>query len=305
MISDLLKGVLAASVTPVDDKGEIDLAAMGRLMAYYEENGIRGVLLPSSTGESFALTTQERVALVTAAAKESKGKLSILANCSEHNVKDAVRDTKLMADAGADIVVCMPPQFLAYSQDELRDYFYAIADASALPLVVYNHMTRLPNKVEMPLLHQLAKHENIVGIKDTHNDPGRMMRLFATGVQKDFAIMCGGDGVAGYSALLEMEMLNALSAVKPKLFVNMYNAGRAGDTLKVSRYQVEVDKLMKLFTALQGGLSSSTLFAQAIKVALSLKGLCGTNAAQLGYPLREEDIGKVKAIVDSIEEEIA
>lgn len=305
MISDLLKGVLTASVTPIDDKGEIDLAAMGRLMAYYEENGIRGVLLPSSTGESFALTTQERVALVTAAAKESKGKLSILANCSEHNVKDAVRDTKLMADAGADIVVCMPPQFLAYSQDELRDYFYAIADASALPLVVYNHMTRLPNKVEMPLLHQLAKHENIIGIKDTHNDPGRMMRLFATGVQKDFAIMCGGDGVAGYSALLEMEMLNALSAVKPKLFVNMYNAGRAGDMLKVSRYQVEVDKLMKLFTALQGGLSSSTLFAQAIKVALSLQGLCGTNAAQLGYPLREEDVGKVKAIIDSIEEEIA
>ena len=304
MISDKLKGVLTACVTPVDDQGQIDWAATGDLMAYYTENGIRGVLVPSSTGESFALTTSQRVELVTAAVREGKGKLSILANCSEHNLKDAIRDTQLMADAGADIVVCMPPQFLSYSQDELRDYFYAIADESALPLVVYNHMTRLPNKVEEKLLHQLAAHENIIGIKDTHNDPNQMLRLYATGVQKDFAILCGGDGVAGYAALLEMEMLNALSAVKPRLFVNLYEAGRAGDIEKVARYQLEVDKLMKLFSALQGGVSSSTLFAQAIKAALSLKGLCGTNAVQLGYPMRDEDMEKVRAIMDSVCEEI-
>lgn len=304
MISDKLQGVLTASVTPADDQGRLDLAAMARLVAYYAENGIRGVLLPSSTGESFALTVPERVALVTAAAKAGKGRISILANCSEHNIKDAIEDTKRMADAGADIVVCMPPQFLAYSQDELRDYFYAIADASALPMVVYNHMTRLPNRVEEKLVHQLAAHGNILGIKDTHNDPGRMLRLYATGVQKDFAILCGGDGVAGYCALLEMEMLNALSAVKPRLFTNLYHAGRAGDTLKVARYQLEVDKLMKLFTSLRDGLSSSTLFAQAIKVALSFKGLCGTHAVQLGYPLREQDVEKVRAIIDSVSEEI-
>lgn len=304
MISDMLRGVLTASITPADDQGRPDLAAMGRLVAYYAENGIRGVLLPSSTGESFALTVPERVELVNAAAKAGKGKLTILANCSEHNLKDAIDDTKRMADAGADIAVCMPPQFLAYSQDELRDYFYAIADASALPMVVYNHMTRLPNRVEDKLVHQLAAHGNILGIKDTHNDPGRMLRLYATGVQKDFAILCGGDGVAGYSALLEMEMLNALSAVKPRLFTNLYHVGRAGDMFKVARYQLEVDKLMKLFTALQDGLSSSTLFAQAIKVALSFKGLCGTHAVQLGYPLREQDVEKVRMIVDSVSEEI-
>lgn len=165
-------------------------------------------------------------------------------------------------------------------------------------------MTRLPNKVEEKLLHQLAAHENIIGIKDTHNDPNRMLRLYATGVQKDFAILCGGDGVAGYAALLEMEMLNALSAVKPRLFANLYEAGRAGDIEKVARYQLEVDKLMKLFSALQGGVSSSTLFAQAIKAALSLKGLCGTNAVQLGYPMRDEDMEKVRAIMDSVCEEI-
>lgn len=97
MISDKLKGVLTACVTPVDDQGQIDWAATGDLMAYYTENGIRGVLVPSSTGESFALTTSQRVELVTAAVREGKGKLSILANCSEHNLKDAIRDTQLMA----------------------------------------------------------------------------------------------------------------------------------------------------------------------------------------------------------------
>lgn len=304
MISDLLKGVLTASVTPVNRDHSLDLHSMGNLIDYYATSGIRGVLVPSSTGEAFALPAAERAALVTAAAKKSSGRLSILANCSEHNVKEVLRDTHLMADAGADVAVSMPPQFHEYSQEELRDYFFAIADQSPLPLVVYNHMTRLPNRISVDLMKELAGHERIIGIKDTHNDPGRMLQLFALGMQKDFAILCGGDGVAAYSALLGMEMLNALSAVKPRLFLNLYAAGRAGDMEKAAQYQEEVNRLMGLFTVLRGGLSSSTLFSQAIKAALSLKGLCGTDSVQLGFPLEKADLEKVRTLVDSVKDEI-
>lgn len=305
MICEKLCGVLVASVTPVKEDGALDLPAVGRLVEYYAASGLRGALFPSSTGESFALAAQDRVSLVEAAAKRAPGGFAILGNCSEHNLKDALRNARAMADAGADIAVCMPPQFLAYSQEELREYFFRIADESPIPLVVYNHMTRLPNKVGFPLLEELSRHENILGIKDTHSDPNRMLQLYARGVQRDFAILCGGDGVAAYAAALGMEMLNALSAVKPKLFLNLYAAGRAGDLQRAALYQREVDKLMGLFSALRGGLSSSTLFAQAIKAALSLKGLCGTASVQLGYPMEAAGFAKVKEIVDSVREEIA
>ncbi len=304
MISDMLTGVLTATVTPVTEKRTLDFEAMTRLVDYYAEQGIRGVLLPSSTGESFTLGIEERAALVSAAAKHSHGRISILGNCSDHSLKGSISNAHTLADAGADIAVCMPPQFLAYSQDELRDFFYAIADESPIPLVVYNHLTRLNNKVSAELLKELSRHQNIWGIKDTHNDPGRMLRLYAEGVQKDFAILCGGDGVAAYASLLEMEMLNALSAVKPRLFINLYRAGRAGDMRKAALYQMEVDKLMKLFSCLRGGLSSSTLFAQSIKAALSLKGLCSTQVVELGYDMLPEDLEKVRAVVDSVKDEV-
>lgn len=305
MISEKLRGVLTASITPVAENGALDCEAVARLVKYYRQSGLRGALFPSSTGESFALTAKERVALVRVAAHAASDDFSILGNCSEHNWKDALRNARAMADAGADVAVCMPPQFLAYSQEELRAYFYTIADQSPIPLLVYNHMTRLPNKVGLELLGELAKHENIVGIKDTHNDPNRMLQIYAQGVQKDFAILCGGDGVAAYAALLDMEMLNALSAVKPRLFLNLYAAGRAGDLALAARYQREVDKLMGLFSALRGGLASSTLFAQAIKAALSLQGLCGTASVQMGYPLEADGLARVREILVSVQEELA
>ena len=214
MISEKLRGVLTASITPVAENGALDCDAVARLVKYYRQSGLRGALFPSSTGESFALTAEERVALVRVAAHAASDDFSILGNCSEHNWKDALRNARAMADAGADVAVCMPPQFLAYSQEELRAYFYTIADQSPIPLLVYNHMTRLPNKAGLELLGELAKHENIVGIKDTHNDPNRMLQIYAQGVQKDFAILCGGDGVAAYAALLDMEMLDALQRRK-------------------------------------------------------------------------------------------
>ncbi len=277
---------------------------MEHLVDYYAASGIRGLLVPSSTGEVFALSAKDRANLVEVAAKKSAARLSILANCSEHNIESVLRDARLMADAGADVIVSMPPQFHEYSQDELKDYFFTIADQSPLPLLIYNHMTRLPNRVSVDLLKTLASHERIIGIKDTHNDPGRMLQLTALGIHKNFAILCGGEGVSAYAALLGMEMLNALSAVKPKLFLNLYAAGRAGEIEKAARYQLEVNKLMGLFTVLHGGLSSSTLFSQAIKAALSLKGLCGVDSVQLGYPLEPGDLVKVRAVVDSVKEKI-
>ena len=77
MISDLLKGVLTASVTPVNRDHSLDLHSMGNLIDYYAASGIHGVLVPSSTGEAFALPAAERAALVTTAAKKSSGRLSI------------------------------------------------------------------------------------------------------------------------------------------------------------------------------------------------------------------------------------
>ncbi len=292
---------MSAAVTPVNRDGSIDTGSIEAIMDYYAENGLTGALWPSSTGEYFALTNAKRRVCVAAAARHNAHGLTVLANISEGSLEAAMENARAMADLGADAVVLMPPQFHHHTQDELVDYYTKAADESPLPLLIYNHMTRLPSKVEIQTVMKLKDHPNIVGIKDTHNDAARLMTLSTlVSSEENFVIMAGGDGMAGYSALFHMEMLNALSSIRPDLFVEMYKEGREGNQKRVSELQQRVNRLMAVFTALKGGKSSAALFSQAVKVALSLKGLCSVRAVQLGYELDENDLNQVKRVLESV-----
>lgn len=294
-------GVMTAAVTPVDVHGQVDTKAIEAMMAYFCENGLTGALWPSSTGEYFALTPAQRRACIHAAAKHNPGRLAVLAQISDGCMATAIENAKAAADLGADAVVLQPPQFHHHTQDELVEFFTTVADQSTLPLILYNHMTRLPSRVEISTVMRLKDHPNIVGIKDTHNDAARLMTLSTLLAPGDaFVVMAGGDGMAGYSALFGMEMLNALSSIRPDLFVAIYNAGRAGDLALVSRLQQRVNRLMGVFTALKGGKSSAVLFSQAVKAALSLKGLCATRAVQLGYELDAADLSAIQRVLEAV-----
>ncbi len=295
-------GVYTASVTPMTKQGAIDEGAVGALVSYYAEAGLLGALFPSSTGEYFALTQEMRFQCVRAAVKHAPASFSILANISEGSERAAIENAKRAKEAGAAAVVLMPPSFHHHTQQELYRFFAEVANASELPLICYNHMTRLPNRLEEALVLQLEKHPNIIGIKDTHNDAPRLLSLREKlGWDSSFSVFVGGDGVTGYGSLLKMPMLNALSAIDPKLFLQLHSAGMKQDIESVCRLQEKVARLMKIFTVLRGGASSAALFSQAIKAALSLKGLCTTHSVQMGYELSAEDMDAVRALLNEMQ----
>lgn len=298
-------GVYTASVTPITSHGEVDTDAIGALIAYYSENGLLGSLFPSSSGEYFALTQTQRDQCIAAAVKYAPPAFSILANITEGSQRAAIENGKRAADLGADAAVLMPPSFHHYSQEELYHFFVDVADSIDLPLICYNHMTRLPNKLEEPLTLELAKHPNIVGIKDTHNDAARLLSLREKlGWDSTFSVFVGGDGVAGYGALMKMPMLNALSAVIPELFVQLHHAGMTQNIERLSQLQAKVKRLMALFTTLHHGTSSAALFSQAIKAALFLQGLCTTASVQLGYEVTAQELENVKHLLEEIKQEL-
>ncbi|NLE20925.1 MAG: dihydrodipicolinate synthase family protein [Clostridiales bacterium] len=301
MNQDKLRGVLVASVTPMDARGQVDEGAVGALMDYYADSGLRGAFFPSSTGEYFALSPAQRRACVRAAARHKGGRLTLLANVSDGCLETVLENTRAAGDLGADAAVLMPPQFFTLTQDELYGFFTRAADEAPLPLVVYNHMTRLPSRIEIPLLTRLKAHPNIAGVKDTHNDAARLMALSTLMPGEDgFVILTGGDGMAGFGSLYKMEMLNALCAVRPDLFLEIYAAGRRGDLGQVARLQQRVDRLTGLFTCLKGGANSAALFSQSVKAALALKGLCGTRSAITGETLDEADLAAVRRVLDGV-----
>ncbi len=296
-----LRGVHVASITPMDRAGKLDTGAIHRLMAHYAQSGLRGAFFPSSSGEYFALSREDRWACVREAARHKAARFVLLANISEGSLQAVRENARAMTEAGADALVLMPPQFHHHTQDELIRFFTEAADAAPLPLIVYNHMVRLPSRLEIPTVLRLKDHPNIVGIKDTHNDAARLMALSTQlNPQEDFLVFTGGDGMAGFGSLYHMEMLNALCAIRPDLFLDIYAQGRAGNIPEVSRLQQRINRLAGIFSCLRGGASSAVLFSQSIKGALHLQGLCDTYAVQLGTELDMDELQQIQRVLDAV-----
>lgn len=275
---------------------------MGRLVRYYMQNGLKGAFINSSTGEYFSMTPSQREESVAAAAKASNKELMIMAGISEDHAAGAIEMGKRMAGCGADIAVAMPPRFYNYSDDELFKHFTNIADALCIPLIVYNHMTRLNNKLSVELICRLSRHPNIIGVKDTHSDAVRLMTLLERLKDNEhFFVFAGGDSMAGYSALMGGSMLNALCAVAPKLFLRLQQAGEQGCVDKVMKLQQQVNKLMGLFNVIARPGGGMSLFYQSVKGAMNAKGLCGTQTAHLGFTITEEELTRIREFISEFD----
>ncbi|MDT8341446.1 MAG: dihydrodipicolinate synthase family protein [Longimicrobiales bacterium] len=164
-----LSGVLIPTATPFDATGEVDLTGFRRNVEAWLRHPVRGLVVGGSTGEAVLLDEEERVALWRAA-REAVGERLLVAGTGAESLRTTLRLTRAAADAGADAVLVQPPAFYrgAMSAPVLEDHFRAVADASPVPVIVYQvplHLNTLdiPNEVSAAL----SAHPNIVGIKDS------------------------------------------------------------------------------------------------------------------------------------------
>lgn len=300
-----LHGVYAATITPVNADRTLDTGAAKALIAYYIDSGLKGVLIPSSSGEYFAMTAKMKRQFVEEAVTAANGKLQILANISDSCPEVILENARAMTDLGADALVCQPPQFHGYSQSECITFYHTIADHLDLPLIAYSHMTALPTKPTIETVIKICSHENIVGIKDTHRIPERIPALKAAmeDANAEFMVFLGGDYSAARGAVHGFDILNALSAIRPDLMIGIWEAARTGDSEKAFALQAKVDKLVQLYSCLRSGLSSSTLFSMSLKLALEAKGLCKPHSVILGFEANDDDRAAIKAVLDSIDAE--
>ena len=304
MKSSDLRGLYTATITPVNQDRTLDVASLHNMIDYYAENDIQGILAPSSSGEFYSMTTAMKRQYVEESVKASKGRIAILANVSDDCPSVVWEATKVMADLGADAVVCQPPHFHGFSQEEIKHFFWDIADRSPLPVILYDHLVSIPTKPTVETVVEICTHENIIGIKDTHRDPERspLLKKAREEAHADFEVMNGGDGTAAVGTLCGFGLLNALSAVRPDIMHDVLKYGHAGDVEKAMAAQEKVNKLMALFSCLRGGTSSSTLFAMSLKIALERKGLCGTQSVIYGFEANDEDRKAVYDILDHIDD---
>lgn len=169
-----LSGAHVAAATPFDPvTGEVDLVALRANARWWLDQGAGGIVVAGSTGEAVFLDGDERRALVKGVRSVVPDDRVLLAGTGAESTRAAVLLTREAADAGADAVLVMPPAFYrdAMTPAVLRTHFEAVADASSVPVVLYQVPLRFATlDLAAGLIGALAEHDNIVGLKDSRGD---------------------------------------------------------------------------------------------------------------------------------------
>jgi dihydrodipicolinate synthase/N-acetylneuraminate lyase len=286
-----ISGVHVPLTTPFDPvTGDVDPVALRANIRSLMEQGISGVVVGGSTGEAVFLDEAERKTLLEAARAVVPGDRLLFAGVGAESTRVTTRMAKTAADVGADAVLVMPPAFYkgAMTPEALREHFGAIADTCPVPVVVYQVPPHLSTvDLSAGLVAELARHENIIGIKESRGSTEAMGELLHA-VPRDFQVLVGS-GALLYGAL-EMGAVGGIVAVghmAPGASVALYRQFKSGNAADAGRLQERIGPLHK---EVVGGMG-----VPGIKVALDLLGQRGGRPRSPLRPLPEKRKEEVAA----------
>ena len=266
MTAPLFKGVITALITPLRD-GTVDEAAFSALLERQISAGVHGVVPMGTTGESATLTVDEHKRVVDLCVEKAAGRVRVIAGAGSPSTDKAIELVRHAKTVGADGALVVTPYYNRPSQAGLKAHFEAVADAVQLPILLYNVPGRTGVDLADDVTIALARHPNVVGIKDATGDMGRVSRMRAE-IGDGFALISGDDpSFLGYLAHGGHGVISVSSNVAPEGMVALYDAVRGGDLESARLWQ---DRLIALHKALFLDNSPAPT-----KYALSKLGLCG------------------------------
>ncbi|HEY9318264.1 4-hydroxy-tetrahydrodipicolinate synthase [Achromobacter deleyi] len=187
-----LRGVFPAIPTPVHADDTINVPAARALIAYLLKQGIDGIVPLGGTGEYGALPRAERIRMCKLTVEAVEGRVPVIPGVLDPGFHDALQAGREFAEAGADALMVLTPYYTTPTQAGIRDYFLRYADASPLPVMIYEIPYRTRIAIAPEVLHELSRHENIIGMKACNTDMYHFLRTVA-GVDESFAVFSGED----------------------------------------------------------------------------------------------------------------
>ncbi|MFJ2885930.1 4-hydroxy-tetrahydrodipicolinate synthase [Streptomyces sp. NPDC087305] len=285
---------LCAMVTPFTEAGALDLPGAQLLAVRLVSEGCDGLVLSGTTGESPTTSDAEKAALV-AAVREAVGEgVPLVSGVGTSDTRHTVELARQAEQAGADGVLVVSPYYSRPPQDALEAHFREVADASGLPLVLYDIPGRTGTRIEPETLIRLAEHPRIVAVKDCSYDflgtqkvLGRTELAYYAGCDEHILALYAV-GAAGY--------VSTVANVVPARLRSILDAFEAGDTPVSARLQQRATPLIELMMA--AGLPG-TVTAKALLNSLGLPG------GSVRAPLRAAGRDAVDGLVAAYEEFVA
>ena len=259
-----LSGYIPDLPTPFDERGAVDLAAFRRLCERQIAAGVSAILVCETAGEASTLSPAEHEAIVHAAVEVAGGRTRVIAGAGSNSTHHAIDLTRRAEDVGADAVMSVVPYYNKPMQEGLYEHFRAIADSTALPVILHDIPSRTMRELANSTLARLADSRQFVGLRDGSGDVARPLRLSGL-LPSRFQYLTGDDAIApAYLANGGDGCISTISNVAPHLCRKIFSGVRHG------RLQAACD-LQRRLMPLQTCLSRDN--PAALKYALSLLGL--------------------------------
>ena len=239
-------GSIPALVTPFSG-GRVAEDTSAEFVEWQIAEGSNGLVPCGTTGEVATLTADEHRELIAHTVQIAKGRVPVIAGCGTYSTAASIERIRAAADVGADGALVVVPYYNKPSQAGIAAHFTAIADASPLPIVVYNVPSRTVADISVETLAEIARHPKIVAVKDATGNLGRVSaQRLACG--EEFIQLSGNDDMAlGFNVMGGIGCISVTANVAPRLCSDFQMAmkdGRWDDALKLQ------DRLYPLHAAL-------------------------------------------------------
>ncbi len=291
-MATFLEGIIPPIVTPFEADGRLDLAGYESNVESYAACDFSGLLVLGSNGEAACLSEDEKVAIIRASVAKSNGR-PIYAGTGTDSTRTTVELTKKAADAGAAAALVLNPFFFKshLNAEALRRHYEAVADVSRIPVLIYSMPGATGLAIPPAVVHQLAKHPNIRGMKDSSGDIANLQRILA-GVPKEFPLAAGSAPIL-YSALGlgATGGVLAVAGCAPEATVAVYRAFKAGDHERASRLQRALTPLAVAVTVTYG--------VAGLKAAVTLSGRRGGVPRPPLPTATEGEVTEIKRLMDA------
>jgi dihydrodipicolinate synthase/N-acetylneuraminate lyase len=285
----VLEGVIAALLTPVDRTGRVDHAALRELVERLLGRGVTGLSPLGSTGEGYSLDLDQRLAVTETVAASVPPGTPVIPGMFAHNQQQAVEEIAAYADHGGTAVLAAPPGYYPLTPDEQRGYFGRLADATALPLVIYNIPVFTKITIDPAAAAALAAHPRVAGLKDSGRDLDYAARLLdavtAAGAAADFSLLTGMDTmIVSYLLAGARGTICANANIVPDVVRAAYDAFQAGKLEEALRHEATL-------RAVQACLPAGS--TAAYKAALAAAGVGERWLVPPRLPLTDADNGRL------------
>lgn len=187
----MFNGAGVAIVTPFKD-GKFDKEAYERLIDFQIENSTQALIVLGTTGEATTISFEERAEIIKTAIEKNKSRLPIIVGTGSNSTETALKLSKQAEDLGADGLLVVTPYYNKATDKGLVKYFSEIAKSTSLPVILYNVPGRTNVNIKPHVVEELAKIDNIVGIKEASGDMGQILEIKRR-VDEDFKIYSGND----------------------------------------------------------------------------------------------------------------